>query len=62
MNLSGDKIISVLTDSLSIEEIEKLLERKKNTIRPDKVTERTKWMEHYKNEILDRGILFPPLK
>ena len=62
MNLSGDKIINVLADSLSVEEIEELLARKKNTTRPDKVTERTKWMEYYKNEFLSKGILFPPKK
>lgn len=36
MPVSGDKIISVLADSLSVEEIEELLERKKNTNTPDK--------------------------
>lgn len=56
----GAKILDVLIDSLSIEDLERLLEQKKCAKSPNELTEDEKWINHYKNEIIDRGILCPP--
>jgi|GEM_PF-6577773 len=56
----GDKILQTILDSLTVEELESLLEKKKNALSPKEMTEDEMWINHYKNEIIKRGILCPP--
>lgn len=52
MSVSGNKLISVLVEALSVEELEELLAKKKNAVLPVKVTEDTKWEQYYKKRLL----------
>ncbi|MEM9685358.1 MAG: hypothetical protein AAF934_00365 [Bacteroidota bacterium] len=59
---TGDKIISILMENLSVEELEVLLHRKKGETagKPVAMSEERKWINHYKNEIMKLGYLHPP--
>jgi hypothetical protein len=60
MSITGDKFINVLVDSLSVEELENLLKQKRNVVKPEKVTEKRKWIEFYKQQLTNKGVLNPP--
>lgn len=62
MGLSGDNIVNVLVDSLSVEELEAALNRKKGLItpRPKPMDENQKIKEYYRRLIVAKGKLYPP--
>ena len=62
MSVTGEKILSVLIDSLSVEELEILLDKKRNTEAPKIMSEEQKCINDYKNELIKLGILHPPIK
>ncbi len=57
---TGDKLLSVLVESLSVEDLEKLLAKKKKAGKPKKMTEDEYWENYYKERIIKLGILYPP--
>ena len=62
MGLSGDNIVNILVDSLSIEELEAALRRKKgNTAnRPRQMSEKERLFDEYRKRMIALGILHPP--
>lgn len=60
MARTGDKLMSVLIDSLSVEELETLLEQKKNAGKPKQMTYEQEWTNYYREEIIKQGILHLP--
>ena len=62
MGLASDKILNVLLDSLSVEELEAALAQKRgvNSSRPKPMTEKERLKEHYSRLIIAMGILHPP--
>ena len=60
MALTGDSLLKTLTDSLSISDLEELLENKRNDGKPREMTEKQKWKSHYEKLILNNRILRLP--
>ena len=63
MSLGAEKIVSLLLDSLSIEELEAALARKKEfttKIDAPKKTNRQRLKEDYRKRLLALGALYPP--
>lgn len=63
MSLGAEKIVSLLLDSLSIEELEAALARKKEfttKIDAPKKTNRQRLKEDYRKRLLALGVLYPP--
>lgn len=61
MGLASDKILNVLLDSLSVEELEAALAQKKRvkSAMPKPMTDDEALGEYYRRLIISRGILFP---
>jgi len=62
MGMSGDNIVNILIDSLSIEDLEAALNRKKGLTnpRPTPMDENQKIKEYYRRLIVAKGKLHPP--
>lgn len=64
MDLVGEKILNVLTDSLSIEDLEALIEKKRHKstsdTQPKIMTERERLKAHYRKLLLSSGKFYPP--
>uniref|UniRef100_UPI004047DC45 hypothetical protein n=1 Tax=Mariniflexile sp. TaxID=1979402 RepID=UPI004047DC45 len=62
--LISDKILNVLVDSLSVEEMEAILIQKKTKSFPDykptPMTEKQRLKEHYRKLMISMGIVYPP--
>lgn len=59
MNTS-DKLLSILVESLSVEDLEKLLAKKKKAGKPKKVSYREERIAYYREQIIKKGILYAP--
>jgi hypothetical protein len=61
--LISDKILNVLVDSLSIEELEAILNQKKTKLFPDyeprPMTEKQRLKEHYRRLMISMGTVYP---
>ncbi|CAH8282664.1 hypothetical protein EV196_10563 [Mariniflexile fucanivorans] len=62
--LISDKILNVLVDSLSIEELEAILTQKRSKLFPDykprPMTEEQRLKEHYRRLMISMGMVYPP--
>lgn len=64
MGLRSDNILNLLVDSLSVEELEAALSRKRGILldRPKPMTERERLLEGYRRRMVALGILYPPVE
>ena len=62
MGVAADNISNLLVDSLSVEELEAALRRKKgiSNNRPKPMTEKERLFDEYRKRMLALGILHPP--
>ncbi len=60
MALTGEKLMSVLVENLSIEELEALIEKKKNASKPKRVSREDYMINKITNQLLSMGIFYPP--
>ena len=57
--MTGDKLMNLLIESLSVEELEEILMKKKSISTPKPMTEGEKLEQHYRKELFKMG-LYPP--
>tara|TARA_R110002049_G_scaffold2821_4_gene22825 strand:+ start:4693 stop:4890 length:198 start_codon:yes stop_codon:yes gene_type:complete len=62
MGLGADNILNLLVDSLSVEELEAALQRKKGNsyTLPKPMTDKERLMHEYRKRMIAMGILHPP--
>ena len=62
MGLGADNILNLMVDSLTVEELEAALRRKKgiSNNRPKPMTEKERLFDEYRKRMLALGILHPP--
>lgn len=62
MGLSGDNIVNILVDSLSVEDLEAALRRKKgiHNVTPRPMSKKELLLEKYRKRMVALGILHPP--
>ena len=62
MGLGADNILNLLVDSLTVEELEAALRRKKGVSdkRPKPMTEKERLFDEYRKRMIAMGILHPP--
>jgi len=62
MGLGADNILNLLVDSLTVEELEAALQRKKSVsyTLPKPMTEKKRLLDEYRKRMIALGILHPP--
>lgn len=56
--LANDKIVNAIIDSLSIEDLEQLLEKKRKVLRPEKISEEEAYRMRFESWF--KAKMFPP--